>query len=62
MKYRKENYYPISKPKPKPTPIEYFKANKENRDAWLKFKKRYPLRAISVSSFVAGYNAAKKDK
>lgn len=38
--------------------INYFTSNKEVRDAWFKFKRECPDRAISVSSFVAGYNAA----
>ena len=38
--------------------INYFSSNAEIRDAWFKFKKKYPHKATSVISFVAGYNAS----
>lgn len=39
--------------------INYSTADKEIRDAWFKYKKKYPNGKFNVISFVAGYNAAK---
>lgn len=42
--------------------IDYRKAGKNTQEAWFDFKKRNPTSAVSVASFVAGWNAAKAEE